>query len=197
MSIQAIVFDADGVLFTGEWFSFRLEREYGLPREQTRAFFHGPLEECILGRADLREVLPPFLEEWGWPHDLDAFLREWFSSVVVDQRLLDTIACLQQRGLLCCLATNQERYRVGYMRSVLGFDGLFDYVFSSSQIGCKKTDPAFFHCIQQGLDLPPNALLLVDDSADNVQTARSQGWQAELYITFDGFLERLEGYVER
>jgi putative hydrolase of the HAD superfamily len=195
VTIKAIVFDADGVLFTGEWFSFRLEREYGLPREQTRAFFHGPLEECILGRADLREVLPPFLEEWGWPHDLDAFLREWFSNVVVDRRLLDRIARLRQHGLLCCLATNQDKYRVKYMKRVMGFDNQFDHVFSSSQIGCKKTDRAFFQYIEQALDLHADALLLWDDSADNVHTARSRGWYAELYVTFDGFQEAMERYV--
>jgi putative hydrolase of the HAD superfamily len=55
------------------------------------------------------------------------------------------------------------------------------HVFASSQLGWRKPSPHFFRAIEQQLDSPPQALLLVgDDRANDYLAARSAGWQALL-----------------
>ncbi len=56
--ITTIIYDADGVLIHGEYFTYYLERDYGIGREKTKVFFEGVFMECIVGKKDLREELP-------------------------------------------------------------------------------------------------------------------------------------------
>ncbi len=60
--IKTILFDADGVLINGGQFSSHLEKDYGITREITAPFFTGPFIECLIGNADLKEVIPPYIK---------------------------------------------------------------------------------------------------------------------------------------
>jgi hypothetical protein len=45
----------------------------------------------------------------------------WFEvENAVDTRVIGVIRVLQRAGLTCYLATNQERYRAAYMKTVMG-----------------------------------------------------------------------------
>jgi len=196
MPIKAIVFDADGVVLVPKRFSEYLAREYHISEAETRAFFYGALEECILGRADLKEILSPFLAQWCWPHSVDEFLQQWFvEGDAVDQQVLNVIKALRQRGLICCLATNQEKYRIHYMRTTMGFDQIFDHIFFAAQIGHKKTDQEFYSYVQEVLAVPSDQILLWDDGQDNVDAALVHGWHAQLFTTFDVFEHKLNTYL--
>jgi putative hydrolase of the HAD superfamily len=197
MKIQAVVFDADGVVLAITRFSDYLEREYNLPQTETLKFFDGALEACLLGRADLKQTLAPFLVAWRWPGSVEDFIERWFSYAnVVDKRVLEVIAGLRQRGLGCYLATNQEHERIRYMQTTMGFATIFDAIFFAAAIGCKKTDTAFYDHVTQRLGLKPEEILFWDDAPDNIATARSYGWHAEHYQDFADFTRRLSAYVE-
>ena len=64
--IKALLFDADGVLVNGEMFSNHLLRDHGLDSEVTAPFFKGPFTDCVIGKADLKAVIAPYLQQWGW-----------------------------------------------------------------------------------------------------------------------------------
>jgi putative hydrolase of the HAD superfamily len=197
MPIHAVIFDADGVVLEGALFSKELERSYGLPTSASLDFFNGALEDCLLGRADLKQTLEPFLAQWRWPSSTDQFLERWFAhGDRVDRRLVATIAELRQRGIRCCLATNQEQYRIAYMRQRMGFDQIFDAIFFSAAIGCKKSDAAFYHSVTRTLGLSGAEILFWDDTPGNIQVARSQGWHAEQYRSFEQFQQMLPTYLE-
>ncbi len=96
--INALVFDVDGVLVENKVFASMLEREYGISREMTAPFFHGPFEDCVLGRAELREALPEYLVKWKWPGSLDEFIRTWFAAdAQVNQPMLEFISRMRGR----------------------------------------------------------------------------------------------------
>src|SRR5690606_22412374 len=117
-------------------------------------------------------VLPPYLEKWGWPHSLDAFVQYWFDAErEVDARLLAAVAHARAEGIRCYLATNQERYRVEYMREQMGFDTHFDGIYSSARLGIKKPEAAFFEAITKELDVPVDQVMFWDDSQANVDAA--------------------------
>ena len=108
--------------------------------------------------------------------------------------MVAVIRSLRSDGLPCYLATNQEHYRVEYMRAHMGFADLFDGLFYSAAIGCKKPDARFYEHIQQALGLPGEAILFWDDALANVEAARACGWHAEHYTGFEELRRRMCAY---
>jgi putative hydrolase of the HAD superfamily len=194
--IKAVLFDADGVVIFPWRFAQYLEREHGITPGMTRGFFHGIFNACLVGKADLREVLPSFLSEWGWRTSLDDFIAAWLESEnAVDARVVAVICNLRSSGLTCCLATSQERYRADYMATVMGFSEIFDRLYFSHSLGCQKPDPVYYGYIQRSLELAGESILFWDDSVLNVEAARRCGWNAEVYTDFDSFKEKLAVYL--
>lgn len=198
MTIEAILFDADGVVIFPWRFARHLEQHYGITPAMTGDFFRGVFAECLIGQADLKQVLPPFLAKWGWQKSVDEFVAIWLEvENAVDQRLIEFIQSLRRAGYVCCLATSQERYRADYMASVMGFSQVFDRLFFSSHLGYQKPDPLYYQAVTQVLGLPKQNLLFWDDSRKNVDAAREYGWQAEVYTDFEEFQGKLSGYLGR
>ena len=194
--IKAMLFDVDGVIVTGEPWNKELEPTYGITEEMRRPFFSGAFQACLLGKADLKEALAPYLAQWGWPHSTEAFLDYWFCrSQNIDEQLMRVIQQWRQGGITCYLATQQERYRTEYLQREMGLADLFDGMFSSAGLGCMKSDPAFFATILRELDgYQAGEMLFWDDTPGNVVTAQCVGIQAELYSDFAGFMHQMQKY---
>jgi len=190
--IKAILFDADGMIVTGERFSNRLAREYGITLEKTDDFFKKEWSDCILGKTDLKTVLAPYLSEWGWQGTLDELLDFWFDEKynVVDTRFREIIKKLQSKGFKCYLATNNEKYRTDSLVKNKEMGSWFDGVFSSAYMGVKKPDPTFFQKILDGIDLKKEEVIFWDDDPENIEGAEHFGLATELYTDFDSFKEK-------
>ena len=197
MSIRTVIFDADGVVVSPGQRSIRyFEVEHGITQDMARDFFAGVYRDCLIGRADLREELEPFLPAWGWRGSVDDFVSTWFEvESFVDSRLVDTIRDLRQCGMTCCLASNQERQRAEYMVAEMGFGDLFDRLFFSCDLGCMKPDHAFFESITDSLHTAGQGLLFWDDTLKHVKAARECGWHAEVYTGFEDFEAKLDSYL--
>ncbi|MDA0832716.1 MAG: HAD-IA family hydrolase [Planctomycetota bacterium] len=180
---KAFLFDIDGVLIKPMQFATVLERDFGLTAEITDSFFTGPFERCLLGQADLREELPPFLEKWRWPLSLDAFVDRWFSiDSILNAEMLAFSASMRYMGIPCYLASTQEKHRAAYLESTLEFDRLFDGCFFSCRLGCKKPELEFFQQVTSQLDIDPTEIQFFDDRRENVEAARLVGWEADQYF---------------
>jgi putative hydrolase of the HAD superfamily len=193
MPIHAIVFDVDGVLVNPPYrFAKHLEQAHGLTMQHTREFFAGRFLKCLVGQADLKIEIGPFLQRWGIEMPIEKFLARWFEvEHEVDGDLLGVVQSLRQHGLRCYVGTNQERYRTAYLRNEMRFAEHFDGVFASTELGAAKPDAAFYLKVTQALNLPPDEILFWDDSEQNVAAARAVGWQAEHYISREKFVERM------
>jgi putative hydrolase of the HAD superfamily len=70
------------------------------------------------------------------------------------------------------------------LHRVLSLHGLtpyFERVFASMEEGCAKPDPSFFRIAERHLALPPEQILHVGDNpVDDLEGARSAGWQSIL-----------------
>lgn len=199
LDIRAIVFDLDGVVVFPWGFANYLEREHGIMRAQTAEFFAGPFNQCIKGKADVKAILPPYLETWRWPGTLDEFVEKWLvTENLPDERLLAEIARLRKAGLRCALGTNQEYNRAEYIRKDMGFEKYFDELFFSCEIGYMKPELEYFYHAAKVLDFAPGEILFIDNEDKYVNAARQAGWQARLYTTYEelidsGELSRLLG----
>ncbi len=181
---KIVLFDVDGVLIReGEMFSRRYCRDFHLSIEKMLPFFHGIFQECMLGRADLKQILHQYVAEWGWQRSIDELLEYWFGAENdVDATVLETVATLRKNGIRSFIATNNEKYRVMYLWERLGFRNHFDGVFSSSGVGVKKPAPEFFESVSQSLAAySKQEILLCDNEPQNIDAARQYGFQTHLF----------------
>jgi putative hydrolase of the HAD superfamily len=195
--IKVLIFDADGVLINGDIFSKRFSKEYNIDLSRINPFFDGPFKECLVGKADLKEVIAPYLEEWGWKDGVDSFLEYWFSSEhSIDQELIDYIQVHRENGIKCVMATNQEKYRAEYLFNKIGFINSFDKMYVSAHLGHKKTNVEFFEKLVNDLvDIKKDEVLFWDDDIQNIETAKEFGINAELYTTFEDFKQKMKDYL--
>ena len=117
--IKIFLFDADGVvIIPSERFSDRFSREFNVDyEEKIPPFFENDFEPCLTGRADLKEIIKPYLKRWGWKKSVDELLEYWFENENhIDERVIEVIKKLRAIGIKCYLATNQEKYRTQYLR---------------------------------------------------------------------------------
>lgn len=190
---QIALFDADGVVTSPKMFSVDLEKDFGIKPEVLKPFFHGPFQSCLIGNADLRTVIKPHLAQWGWSGNVDTFLEYWFTSEnEVNQKAIELVSDLRKRGTRCYIATNQEAYRARYMRERMHFDALFDGIFSSADLGCKKPSHQFFENLLGRIDphgdIPREEIVFWDDKTENIEAAREVGIRAYRYVYGEEFV---------
>lgn len=186
--IKHILFDADGVLVHADMFSRVLEERYGIKHEQTQSFYRGIFKEALAGNRDLKEIIEPYLKEWGWPKTTDDFLHEWFEyEHVLDEDIIEYIQKLRAKGVHCYVATNQEKYRAQYMIDKMGFGNSFEKLFASAHLGVLKPDQPYYQKILEDIDAKKNEVLFWDDSEENIVGAKKFGIHAEYFDSFDQF----------
>ena len=184
-SIVAV--DVDGVLVHGNddngfiW-QQALQRDFSIGPQQLARFFQNDWDACILGQADLRDVLPAYLESWGFAGTVDDFIAYWFTH---DAHLNVTLVAELDRLKTECrlvIATNQDRHRARFLWYDLQLRRQFERMFASSALGVRKPDQTFWRDITVALGgVQPADILLIDDSEANVVSAREFGWQAIHY----------------
>ncbi len=195
--IKVLLIDADDVLINQERFSVALARDFGISLKTTKEFFTGSFQDCIVGKADLKKAVSPYLEGWGWHKGVDTFLNLWFErEYTINQELFDSIKDLKEKGVNCYLATNQEKYRVAYMLEKMGLNSVFDKAFASFNLGYKKPSQDFFAEIFKNFEnIKKEEILFWDDKAENIEAAKDFGIHAEIYASVHDFKEKMQKYT--
>ncbi len=94
--MKHVLFDTDGVIVHSDTWSQEYARRSGMPSESMKPFFQGIFADCILGKADLREVIRPYLDEWKWTRTVDEYLKEWFAyEHHIDMRVIEVVEKLR------------------------------------------------------------------------------------------------------
>ena len=195
--IRAVLFDADGVVVTPEKiFSQCLQEEYGVPEEELENFFHGDFQQCLVGQADLKELLRDKIGQWNWQGTVDELLDYWFcNESKTDERMLKAIEQLKAKGIKVYLATNQEKNRTEYFRKKMNFGEIFDGIFSSAYVGYKKEQPEFFKQVLENLKGRPEEIAFWDDSPSHIESAKSLSIEAHLYKNFEEFRKQVKNLL--
>lgn len=192
--IKVIIFDVDGVLIPSKRrFSIALAEKHDISLEKTLPFFTGPFQDCLIGGKDLKETVAPYLDEWGWDKGVDALLDYWFQlESEVNKDLIDYIQTIRAQGVVCFIATNNEKYRFKYMLDKLGFSSSFDKTYASAHLGHQKPSQHFFAKMFDELsEVEKDEILFVDDDKENIQGAKDFGFNTEFYTSLENLKDKI------
>lgn len=178
--------DVDGVLVTGrsedgEFWAEDIERDIGVSVNDLRRHLFVPYwAEIVEGRLDLRAVLSKCLPLFA-PHlTVGELMAYWFGKDArIDEKVLADMRRLRAEGVAIYLATNQEHYRARHLMDHLGLGRHVDGMVHSAALGVRKPRTAFFETAASRVGLIPSHIMLIDDTAANVEGARSAGWRAK------------------
>lgn len=186
MAIKAVLWDVDGVLNSPEeFFSVLYAKSRDMDPQILEPFFKGEFRLTTAGKADLKEILEKNRDLWQWQGSVEELMEMWFKSEHArNEPLLKFVKDLRQEGVLCFLATNQEKYRGQYVRNKM-FPGEFDGYFVSADMGVEKPNPAFFTHVLAKLNLPPENIAYFDDTPEHIEAAKKLGIKAHLYQSLD------------
>jgi putative hydrolase of the HAD superfamily len=191
--IKAIVFDLDGmVCLTKEMFSDRYAREHDIDVNVMVSFFKNQLGECQLGRLDLKQELEKVLGEWQWAGSVDELLDYWFADSEVNEAMMGLVRTLQAKGVKCGLCTNNEKYRIEYLKNKFGLAEKFDFFVSSYEVELKKPDPGIYQLVAKETGLKPDEIMICDDKEKNVDLISELGFVPYVYENIESFKEKLE-----
>jgi putative hydrolase of the HAD superfamily len=176
MKNKIYMFDADGVVVQSQMFSYKYAQEFDIDISELDDFFKTDFQECLVGKSDLRIVIKPWLDKWNWSKSVDEFLNYWFNAEHnINFDLIESIKKLREKKIKCVLATNQEQYRLEYMKKEMDFETTFDKIYSSNLIGFTKPATQYYEYILNDLNVTPSNVIFYDDRQENVESAKSLG----------------------
>jgi len=186
-AIRHVLFDADGVLqiVPGGWYA----AVESYLRDQAAEFMHQTWKDelpALAGEGDFLPVLAATLVEYGVTEPVDVFCRDVWVRIERIEESFAVVEALRRNGYGVHLGTNQEHHRGGHMRTVLGYDDVFDISCYSYDLGVAKPDPAFFTEAARRIGAEPSTILFVDDSVRNVEGALAAGLQAVVWDVEQG-----------
>ncbi len=198
--VRVVLFDYGGVL-AEEGFRntlVALAQEQGLdadalPGEGMRAVY-----DCgfVLGTGTAAEFWALLRERTGLLGKDEELTQRVFDGFVLRPWMLERVQALNGRGYVTGILSDQTHW-LDELDTRDHFYHLFDRVFISFYRGKGKRDPSLFAEVASELDVPPAAILFIDDDAGNVDRARAAGMQALQYVDRTGFEEELEAALSR
>jgi putative hydrolase of the HAD superfamily len=181
-SIEAIVFDFDGVLRTWDVRqTHAIESKYDLPKGTvgTLAFEPELADRVVTGvisdRAWREEIAQRATRLYGEKGRYAVV--EWAVRLGdIDHDVRRLIEGLKPTYRVALLSNATSRLDDDLRAHHI--DNLFDVVFNTSSIGVAKPSPAVFQHVSETLALAPSQWLFIDDTEENVAAAEAYGVSA-------------------
>lgn len=178
-SIQAVIFDMDGLLIDSEPLQIRAWRDYldthnKVLTDEVLAQMYG------LRLSDSAKVVARLLELDVTPAqiatDRDAmFLATVPGNIEARPGAVDLVTELKRRGTPIALATSGHRVYVDLALESAGIPTIFDVEVTGEMVQRGKPDPETFLTAAALLDVDPDACLVLEDSPNGVRAAKAAG----------------------
>ncbi len=187
-----VVWDFDGVVnanvvdghFT--WIdNFQVDTGHS-PTLFEECMFNEDFGKVMRGEKDIMDQL----REWASHVQLSGSLSEIYNYWLtkdeqLDERILGMMANIKSKGIGNAIGTNNDPRRTRYIEREMGMAAHIDHMFAAGRMGILKPDQAFFRHIATELEVEPGRLILIDDLAENVESAMAAGWQAHQFLGLD------------
>lgn len=194
MAVEAVIFDIGNVLI--EW---NPERHYDatIGAERRRAMFAALDLHAMNDRIDaggpFRETIYDFAEaNPEWRTEIRMWFDDWLKMASpVIPRSVRLLRALRARGIPVFALSNFGRESFAFAQEQYDFLSEFDRPYISGHMGVTKPAARIYEMVEADCALPPEALLFVDDRADNIAAAAARGWQTHLFTAPEEWATRL------
>jgi epoxide hydrolase-like predicted phosphatase len=159
---------------------------------------HGsnPLFELETGRLSEPEFMGSLSDELsnrrGSRVELAGFGERYFRHLEPNERLIDYMRGLGERGYKLAICTNNVREWEARWRAMLPVDEIFPVVVDSAFVGSRKPDRRIYEITLERLGSTPEATLFIDDVEINCEGARELGMEAIHFRSTDQAIEAIE-----
>lgn len=200
MNIRALIFDLGGVLQGLDWspvvnslLDLRADLDITGYRE---AFYHdrpANFDRYATGRMDAETFWSGVAERLNLPPDstdrLSRSFEQVYSFLNVDLRDMLLELGGEYRLFALSNACPEIERRVAASPA---YHGLFDELFFSHTIGCKKPSPEAYRHVCRRAGLAPEECVFVDNDMANIPAARAVGMHTVLYSGQEALARELE-----
>lgn len=188
MAIRAVVFDFGGVLCRLVDYSGRQkwEEKLGLSKgELTRIVLEsGVAQRCLLGQVTEAQVWEQTALYLGLNcADIGALQNDFWSGHIVDTQLACLLHALRPRYKTAILSNFWTDARRKFAQVFGMEEGLVDKLIISSEEGLAKPDARIYHLAVHRLGVLPEEMLFIDDSPENIDSARKIGIRGIVFET--------------
>lgn len=185
MSIEVVLFDADGVIqYAPENWSHAFARALACGNPELEQRFTKDIyaaETACLTRSDgFDEALHDVLKIWDRVEHKPSILQAML-SICPHSEVLGTIKTIRAGGTRCYIASNQQAQRAEFMSTELGYASIFDGELYSCKLGAAKPSELYFELALKAVGTDAGSTLFIDDRPENVEGARRAGLKAFLY----------------
>jgi putative hydrolase of the HAD superfamily len=155
-----------------------------------------PLFELETGRVSeatfMGRLSEQLSEQLGSAVELDGFGERYFRHLQPNERLIDYMRRLRERGYKMAICTNNIREWEALWRAMLPVDEIFDVVVDSAFVGSRKPEPRIYEITLERLGATASATLFVDDVEVNCEGARQLGMHTIRFRSTDQAIEDIE-----
>jgi putative hydrolase of the HAD superfamily len=155
-----------------------------------------PLFELETGRLSEARFMGSLSDELsarrGSRIELGGFGERYFRHLEPNQRMIEYMRELRDRGYKLAICTNNVREWEARWRAMLPVDEIFDVVVDSAYVGTRKPEPRIYEVTLERLGTSPEATLFIDDVEINCQGARDLGLTAVHFRATDQAIEEIE-----
>jgi putative hydrolase of the HAD superfamily len=158
-----------------------------------------PLFELETGRITeaqfLRTMGSELSRQMGRPIELHGFGERYFEHLHPNERMIEYMRQLRQRGYKLAICTNNVREWEGLWRAKLPVDELFEVVVDSGFVGARKPERRIYELTLERLGVPADAALFIDDVELNCQVARELGMEAVWFRSTEEAIGEIEAQL--
>lgn len=196
VNVRAVVFDLGGVIspFSHERFD-KLAAFCGAARDVFEPAFWRHRQEYDRGTLPADEYWKTVAVGAGFAFD-PSRVETWVQMetnlwTIYDEGVLAYASTLRANGWTTGLLSNLPPAMGAELRATPGLLDPFDHLTFSFELGVAKPQPEIYRHCCRGLEIEPHEALFLDDRPDNVEGSRAVGMHAELYTTWEDFVERV------
>ncbi|MGB3281196.1 MAG: HAD family phosphatase [Pseudorhodobacter sp.] len=191
---EAVVFDVGNVLI--EW---QPERYYDsrIGEARRRALFAAVDLHAMNERIDAGGLFRDTVYDTALAHpDWAAEVRWWYDHWIglASPRIEHSITLLRRlraKGIPVFALTNFGDDAFAYAQTQYEFLNEFDHAYVSGRLKLTKPDPGIYALLEADCGHAPEALLFVDDRAENIAAAAKRRWQTHLFTGPQAWADRL------
>lgn len=190
---KAVIFDFGNVLCLppSEEKIQRAAADCGLSRDQFWDAFWRPRLDYDAGKVEPDAYWWAVLSCAGKPFEeskLDAYIRHevgfWNDY---DPQMLAWVDQLRQAEIRTAMLSNLPRVLGEALKAEPGFLDRFDHLTLSYELKTIKPDAAIYRHALEGLAVPAEETLFIDDKQPNIEGAQALGIHSELFVTREAF----------